>query len=823
MTPPPSEGSGGVGELINQYLPPQLVAGIAYARGLGTQLGPQYEPLLSHDDDDDHRGNGIGGGYGGRTTSNNASSSSSNSTGNRRTGSFSSTQTTSHRNPRRNAFTSFYQPTSIIDTFLHAFYEYYVRKGFAAILLSELCHLVIFGFTIIFSIFLIAFIDWQGLHDHCYDEDSCQSTEALRSDNSGHALIGRNPFHQTTSLWFTMICAYFLFFTVLWCQHARHSYHKISQALLMQSFYEEKLGLRDSDLIEGLGNSISDGQNVKSGGGSGYGMPWYQVLDRLLALHNHGAWTLTVKNCQSIIHHTNKIAKGNGSIRGAFYGTSNGTGYGRGTDDGVSAYDTIIRGNMAAASAQRQGSIPQEEEIIEEIEEEEVLGRELTASDIALRLMRRENFIIALINQMHYNTNDRELERERLYYSSLGKGRRENEHDDQQGVEMGKSVLRGKRPNTGTTTAMPNKNTIIDIHMPWWLRPFTTDKLVFTRFMEWALNYCLLDHCFTVRRMRGRDRERERVIERDRERDRERGNTTNERQGERKRVVVVGGGERVEINEYLLHDIQGLQARFTSLGLLLLLLLPLTMSYRVISFFFQNAQSFHSTRSYLGPRTWTPYALWRFREFNEVPHLFAERMASALTPGLTYLTSFPSLYLSIAANCVLFILGSLIASLLLIGIVSDSALLYLHYGEYNLLWYLGITTAIYAAVRSFCNISPMGLAIEDVGGTSSSSSSSAAMSAPGIGAGFTTNALLLSSGEKVDREELLARMCAHTHYFPPHWQGLADREITRKEVASLLQFKVQVFIFEILGTLFTPLVLIFSLPDCADSILSFLR
>jgi hypothetical protein len=36
----------------------------------------------------------------------------------------------------------------------------------------------------------------------------------------------------------------------------------------------------------------------------------------------------------------------------------------------------------------------------------------------------------------------------------------------------------------------------------------------------------------------------------------------------------------------------------------------------------QHAQEWHSNKNYLGPREWDHLALWHFREFNELPHVF---------------------------------------------------------------------------------------------------------------------------------------------------------------------------------------------------------
>ena len=55
-------------------------------------------------------------------------------------------------------------------------------------------------------------------------------------------------------------------------------------------------------------------------------------------------------------------------------------------------------------------------------------------------------------------------------------------------------------------------------------------------------------------------------------------------------------------------------------------LLPYMLIFMCLSFFLQNAQNFHTEKAYLGPRQWSPLAVWTFREFNELPHIFDGRI-----------------------------------------------------------------------------------------------------------------------------------------------------------------------------------------------------
>lgn len=101
------------------------------------------------------------------------------------------------------------------------------------------------------------------------------------------------------------------------------------------------------------------------------------------------------------------------------------------------------------------------------------------------------------------------------------------------------------------------------------------------------------------------------------------------------------------------------------------------------------------------------------------------------------------------------------------------------------MWYLGITSAIFAACRS-----------------------------------------LLPTDTTKQRNETadtyLNRMCAHTHSYPITWQGHEKSSIVYQEVDFLLQHQLKIFIFEVTGVFLTPFILLFSLPKTVPDLVEFL-
>lgn len=53
-------------------------------------------------------------------------------------------------------------------------------------------------------------------------------------------------------------------------------------------------------------------------------------------------------------------------------------------------------------------------------------------------------------------------------------------------------------------------------------------------------------------------------------------------------------------------------------------------------------QEYHTNPSSIGGRQYTPFAQWKFREFNELPHLFKRRLHESYPAASEYIEQFPN-------------------------------------------------------------------------------------------------------------------------------------------------------------------------------------
>lgn len=154
-------------------------------------------------------------------------------------------------------------PVRNLDRFFTSMYQYYVAKGLPAIILQQVCGTVTLGFTICFSVFLIAFIDWNRL-SQCKDEESCR----------GNFIIV-NPLAESSFMFAFVMVVYGLLFGALWIWRVVSVIDSIASAVTMEKFYREKLDLRISDLTE---------------------FQWNDVVQRLIRLHEHGIHRVAIKD-----------------------------------------------------------------------------------------------------------------------------------------------------------------------------------------------------------------------------------------------------------------------------------------------------------------------------------------------------------------------------------------------------------------------------------------------------------------------------------------------------------------------------------------------
>ncbi|KAG1180137.1 hypothetical protein G6F70_006586 [Rhizopus microsporus] len=275
--------------------------------------------------------------------------------------------------------------------------------------------------------------------------------------------------------------------------------------------------------------------------------------------------------------------------------------------------------------------------------------------------------------------------------------------------------------------------------------PYLRHRQLFTKDIQWNLSFCLLDFVFDQR-------------------------------GQiRKRFLK-------EKNKQIL--VAGLKRRFIFMGLLNCVLAPFIFIYLFLFFFFKYFEEYHKDPSRIGSRTYSPFAKWKFREFNELPHLFDKRINQSYEYANLYVNQFPKEKTILFARFASFIAGSFAGVLALFSLFDSEALLNFEITPNGtVLFYLGVTGTIFAVTRG----------------------------------------MIPDEKQVFDPERTLKQVIEHTHYLPSKWKHKLHTDQVRADFCLLFDYKVGLFLQELTSVLFAPLVLCFSLPKSAEQIIDFFR
>ena len=289
--------------------------------------------------------------------------------------------------------------------------------------------------------------------------------------------------------------------------------------------------------------------------------------------------------------------------------------------------------------------------------------------------------------------------------------------------------------------ALINKD-ILDLTLP---VPFFKNRQLFSKTLEWNLNLCILDFVFNE-------------------------------QGQVKALFLKDTHRRALSN--------ALRSRFLFAGLMNVLCAPFIVLFFMLLYFFRYFNEYQRNPSQIGSRQYTPLAQWKFREFNELWHLFERRVNMSYPFASRYLDQFPKDKTIQISKFVAFISGAL-ASVLFIASVIDPEL-FLAFEitpQRTVLFYLGVFGTVWAVARG----------------------------------------LVPEENLVFDPEYALTNVAEYTHYLPSNWRGRLHSDEIRAEFALLYQMKLVTFLEEILSIIFTPFILWFSLPKCSDRLVDFFR
>lgn len=229
--------------------------------------------------------------------------------------------------------------------------------------------------------------------------------------------------------------------------------------------------------------------------------------------------------------------------------------------------------------------------------------------------------------------------------------------------------------------------------------------------------------------------------------------------------------------------VKSLKKKFILYGILNLLLSLFIFVYLLLYFIATNIDEWYTNKN-IGTRKYSLFYEWKFREYNELKHFFKKRLNKSIRYSYEYIKQFPSPVLDVICKFFAFISGSFICFFLVLSLLNENVLLYVHIHSRALIFYAGIFGAISATVRKFIK-SP-----EDT---------------------------------VYDPNKVMSRIYTYTHFIPDHWNNRCNSYKIRDEFLGIFPYTIILYFYELFSVILTPLILIFIMPRKCKDIVLFLR
>lgn len=227
-----------------------------------------------------------------------------------------------------------------------------------------------------------------------------------------------------------------------------------------------------------------------------------------------------------------------------------------------------------------------------------------------------------------------------------------------------------------------------------------------------------------------------------------------------------------------------LQKRFMLAGFLNILLSPFLVSYFVLLYFFRYFNEYKTSPESIGARQYTPLAEWKFREYNELYHIFRRRIGLSTEIANKYIDQFPKEKMNLIFKFVAFVSGSFVAILALLALFDPENFLNFEItNDKSVLFYITVLGAIWSVSQGS----------------------------------------LSKEYHVFDPEETLKELSTFTHYMPESWKDKYHTEYVKQEFCDLYNLRITILLRELASLITTPFILWFSLPNSAGKIVDFFR
>lgn len=231
-----------------------------------------------------------------------------------------------------------------------------------------------------------------------------------------------------------------------------------------------------------------------------------------------------------------------------------------------------------------------------------------------------------------------------------------------------------------------------------------------------------------------------------------------------------------------------LQKKFYLIGILMLLVFPFIQIAILLVFIFSYVEELKRSPGMLFTRSWSKYAEYKLRNFNEVSSMFQLRLAKSYNSADKYLRQFTSSQFSInLSQFFIFVISVILLPLIILSFYNDTILLLPIFPfKRNLIFVLGILTTFLTYFKVF-------LPSESYSATS-----------PNENMTQLLNTLNLPVKQNTD------------------WIKNAHRKKIRNIFIKYFPYKINILLKELIAVIMVPIIFIFYMPGLSLNIIKYL-
>lgn len=220
------------------------------------------------------------------------------------------------------------------------------------------------------------------------------------------------------------------------------------------------------------------------------------------------------------------------------------------------------------------------------------------------------------------------------------------------------------------------------------------------------------------------------------------------------------------------------------LAVLQFIFLPFTFTIMIVHYIVNLTTDIYTRRAYFGPKEWTIHAKLLFREYNELPHIFNQRISKSYEFASKYEQKFSAHLTNVLMEKLIFTLGTCLTLLVLLTFYNETLVLYIKLFDRTLIWYITILVTAITVAR---------VAIVDTTSVDESA------------------------------EEVMKKIAEHTHYFPTKWEGKCHTTNVLEDYKSLFKYKLSGIFLEIVSMIIIPYYMLKDLSNDIEIIASFIE